>query len=570
MKTTRGGSVPTRICTAVAALGVALTVACDKKPSAAPGSPPPTAAATVPARSGIVSAEKTSFAEVAAHLDPGGSLYGYFSTEQWMAGLSGKVDEVGKALLQAGVVDGADREQMTTVFKTLTGLVQRSGVEGITGIGVSGIALEPGFYQTKVFAHRAPGSEKGYLWTLGGAEARSLDELDWLPANTALAMFGDFDLPAVWSLVNKELADAGIDDAVKQLKGLDQQVKTVTGHTLTDLIGSLGGQQGIFLTLDPARKVSLPLPNMDPPLEIPEPGLAIAVKVKDDRLFDLINGALKEMPNVASTDDNGLRMSSMPSPLPLPIKLQPTVARWGDLLIIATSEDLVKQLVEVKSGKAPGLKTQDEFTRLSKGMPSTGNHFSYVSSQLSKTVQDVQRKIMSAQQNQQSKAMTDVVEKLFGAKTAGAFYAVSGQVSDGWLLTMRGNQDPAMLAAAPMIFVPAVGAGMLLPALAKAKTRAQSIACVSQVKEVCLAALLYANEHNGRLPTGLGEYEKYLGGTAPLVCPSVKGSTVPNYRLVKRGGMASDANASSTVLIECPIHGTKGYVDGHVEAGKKR
>jgi hypothetical protein len=568
MKHTRGGSVLTRICTTVAAAGVLFLVACNKKEDAAKPSTVQTAAAA-PGGSGLVSAEKTSFNDVAAHLDPGGSLYAYFSTAQWLAGLSGKVDDVQKALLQAGVVDAADREQMTMVFKTISGLVQRSGVEGITGFGVSGIALEPGFYQTKLFAHRAPGSEKGYMWTLGGAEARPLSELDWLPANTALAMFGDFDLPAVWTLVNKELADAGIADAVKQLDALDKQVETATGHTLKDLIGSLGGQQGILLTLDPSRKVSLPVPNMDPPLEIPEPGLAIVIKVKDDLLFDLLDGVMKNMPNVATSDADGLRMRSMPSPLPLPIKLQPTLARWGDYLLIATSEDVVKGFAEVKAGKVPGLKTAPEFVRLSKGMPTTGNQIVFISSRLSVVGQDVQKKVMAAQQNQQSKAMTDVIEKLFGVKEPGAVYGVAGQVSDGWLLTMRGNQDPALMAMAPMIAVPAVAAGMLLPALAQAKSKAQDVACMSQMKQVCLAAHMYADDHNGRLPTGLGEYEPYLGNTSVLVCPSVKGSTVPNYKLVKRGGMANDENAATTVLIECPIHGTRGYVDGHVEMGKK-
>ena len=44
-----------------------------------------------PATGGTASAEKTSFAQVTSQLDPGGSLYLYLSTEQCLAGLSGKV-----------------------------------------------------------------------------------------------------------------------------------------------------------------------------------------------------------------------------------------------------------------------------------------------------------------------------------------------------------------------------------------------------------------------------------------------------------------------------------------------
>src|ERR1051326_2844622 len=43
------------------------------------------------------SAEKNSFQEVTSHLDPGGNLYLYFSTEQMLAGLSAKVSTLRQA-----------------------------------------------------------------------------------------------------------------------------------------------------------------------------------------------------------------------------------------------------------------------------------------------------------------------------------------------------------------------------------------------------------------------------------------------------------------------------------------
>ena len=569
MKNTRGGSVLTRVSTATAALAVALTVGCGKKEGSSESSSTPQAPAKP---SAIVSAEKTSFNEVAARLDAGGSLYGYLGTAQWLEGLSAKVDGAQRSLLQSGLVPPGDRPQVETAFKAFSGALSRSGLEGITGVGVSGIALEPGFYQTKIFVHRAAGAEDGYLWSLTGGKARPLTELDWMPAETALAFFGDFDLGGAWSALNKELTALGIPEAMEGLKELETQVEMGTGKKLQELIGSLGGQQGLLLTLDPARKVSLPLPDMDAPVEFPEPGLLLAVAVKDDTLFDLIDQALKEMPNVATADESGLRMRSMVVPAPIPMKLQPTVARWENLILIGTSEDLIRKVVAVKGGNTPGLKADPEFQRVSKGLALEGNQFSYVSKSFGQVVVDIQTKVMAAQQEKdpQAKAVMDLMKSVFGEQKVSAAFAVGGLVPDGWLMTARGEQNPTLMAGAPVVGGTAIMAGMLLPALAQAKNSAQTVSCANNLKQVCLAARLYADEHNNRLPSGLDEYEQYLAGAEVLVCPSQDRSGGPTYKLAKRGGVISEQTASTTVLIECPVHGNKGFVDGHVEQGNKR
>jgi hypothetical protein len=565
MKNTRGGSVPTRVSTATALFAVALTIGCDRKAGSSNTQSPPKASA-------VVSAEKTSFHEVAARLDAGGSLYGYLGTAQWLEGLSGKIDGAQRGLLQSGLVPPGERAQVETAFKAFSGALSRSGLEGVTGVGISGIALEPGFYQTKVFVHRAPGAEEGYLRSLTGGKARPLTELDWMPAETALALFGDFDLGGAWSALNRELTALGIPEAMEGLEALETQVEKTTGKTLRELLGSLGGQQGLLLTLDPARKVSLPLPDMDAPVEFPEPGLLLAVAVKDDTLFDLIDEALKQLPNVATADEDGLRMRSMAVPLPLPMKLQPTVARWENLILIGTSEDLVRKVVAVKGGTAPGLKADPEFQRVSQGLALEGNQFSYVSKAFGQVFVDIQAKMMAAQQEKdpQAKAVMDLMQSVFGEQKAASAFAVGGLVPDGWLMTARGGQNPSAVALLPAAAFSGLMAAVAVPNFVKARSTAQSNGCMNNLRQVCLAARLYADEHNNRLPSGLDEYEPYLADVEILVCPEQKGSGVPTYKLVKRGGLITGPSAGTTVLVECPVHGHKGFVDGRVEQAAKR
>lgn len=51
-----------------------------------------------------------------------------------------------------------------------------------------------------------------------------------------------------------------------------------------------------------------------------------------------------------------------------------------------------------------------------------------------------------------------------------------------------------------VIAIIAILAGMLLPALGKAKAKAQGISCMSNLKQLQLAWLMYPDEHNGWLP----------------------------------------------------------------------
>lgn len=53
---------------------------------------------------------------------------------------------------------------------------------------------------------------------------------------------------------------------------------------------------------------------------------------------------------------------------------------------------------------------------------------------------------------------------------------------------------------------------LLLPAMVCPRTRALSVADANNLKQVGLACLMYAYEHNGEYPTDLGQLSKYIGG----------------------------------------------------------
>src|SRR5215469_12629087 len=159
--------------------------------SAAPTTPAPVESTS------FKSAEPNSFQEVTSKLDSGGDLYLYLSTEQWLKNLS---DSVGKYRDVVSSIPGLgdNQEAVTNGFNVVTRLIKDSGLENVSGVGMSSIAREPGVYRTRAVVHHYSGQGDGFIWSILGKQAHDLDGLNLLPADTALATFHDVDVAEMW------------------------------------------------------------------------------------------------------------------------------------------------------------------------------------------------------------------------------------------------------------------------------------------------------------------------------------------------------------------------------------
>jgi hypothetical protein len=508
-----------RFAAACAAALVILT-GCQKKEEPAAPTPAP-----APAKPAIVSAEKNSFDEVTAKLDKGGNFYLYLSTEQALSGLSNHLAAVSNLVSALPNIPGDGRQVLDKVFAVLGVVVQESGISQISGLGMSSIAREKGFYYNKVIVHHYPGQDAGLAWTLFGKSAHPLKLLDLLPESTALANSSDLDLPLLWTSIQHAMQSLNLPEVSSGLDQAPAKFKEVTGLDLETALHSLAGEYGLILTLDQHKTITLPLGVTT--LDIPSPGLCLVFKVNSNLIFDRVDEFLKGNPMLSTmltkADEPDLKMRTLNIPLPIPVEVRPSLARVGDYLLVASSDTLVREIMAVKSGQKKGFKTTDEFKRLSQGVPEEGNNFSLVSGVLGTTVAQIQEKSM-ASSHIDSEAFKNFRADMQNGTNTGA-YSVGVNGPDGWEGVGNGNQGGQMILLVPAVGVVGLLSAIAIPNFVKARTTSQQNACINNLRLIDAAKQQWALE-KGKKATDTPEtsdIQPYLGrgekGEMPT-CPA--------------------------------------------------
>jgi hypothetical protein len=454
---------------------------CEKKP--AENQPP----ASTPK---VVSVTKTSFNEVTAQLDPGGNFYMYLGTAQWLDSLSIKVNGWRQTVLNAPNLKPDDAANVNKAFDIVTRLITDSGIEDVSGVGLSSVEIEKGMFRNKALVHHYSGKGTGFLWQLAGQGPHALTGLDLLPTDTALAIFTDLDVQSFWNAAQKEISQANIPQAQAWLDKLPGQFEEKTQVKWDAFIKSLGGEFGLVLTLDRTNNIPVPLPGGA--ISVPAPGLMLVVRVNDDTVFNRLDQQLKANEQVISTDKAGVKMRTMPVPVPFLGTLRPSAASSGGYLFISSSDDLINEALAVKSGQIPGLKSTDEFKHLSQGIPDQGNQFSFMSERFAKILMQVQQQSILA--NAKAKPeMAQWLQSLFRNRPAFA-YCVGINTPEGCLTVGNGSQSYAVTALMPAMVVPGLLAAIAVPNFVKARTTSQQNACINNLRQLDAAKNQWALE----------------------------------------------------------------------------
>src|SRR5262249_49108774 len=135
-------------------------------------------------------------------------------------GLSAKIGRWRSAIDAIPDLQAEQSEVIGKVFDIVTNLVKSSGIEEISGFGMSSVAREKNLYHSKTVLHHYKGKGTGLAWKLFGEKPHALTGLNLLSTNTALAAFSDLNLAVLWSEIRKQAAASGFPEAEQFLDKL--------------------------------------------------------------------------------------------------------------------------------------------------------------------------------------------------------------------------------------------------------------------------------------------------------------------------------------------------------------
>ena len=197
----------------------------------------------------------TSFAAVTKHLDAGGDFYLYWNAKQVQDFVEKQIKKA-EALMQQEV-PAPMQEEARLYMKLAKAAYHDSGLSSIDGFGASSFDTGTGIKRHAVMIHRDPAKGDGLMWKALGTAPHDLGGLKLMPADTAYAIHGDFDLPGtidwfkIFALRNLSLKQSSL------LLGVLQEMNKEAGVDLEKIIGTHDGEVGMYITLNPNKMIDL-------------------------------------------------------------------------------------------------------------------------------------------------------------------------------------------------------------------------------------------------------------------------------------------------------------------------
>ena len=463
-----------------------------------------------------VEAAEARFRAVASHLDLGGEFYFYLSLEDLIAQAGQAAREMLKTFAEEDEQAAAVLEKVAAVDVAL----RESGIYDIASVGASSKPLADGRHRFKAFLGVDGYLERGSLWrAFGGAPAEALAITGYAPEGAVLLRAVNLDMPALWDWLRGMVRTVGGDEVLAELDRKLDEGRQSGGVHLPSLVNALGDSLMVCGYLDPGTMLKIPTGGGQ--TEIPAPSLLAALSVKDGTLAALLKTQLaaKGMPLSTQVVD-GVETLQAPDPLPAPIPLQPAMAQKDGVLLVASTPDLLRRALAAGAG-AGRLVDSEAYARAFRGLPRAVNGLAYVDPAVSELVFKIQMAGMEGVQGPPP-AVREAMRKWMGAFSRVEGAAVRINLPDGMLFdgisTTSGRQQVAMMMAAVPI---GVLAGVAVPAVTQARTRAQDAACTSNLRMIDAAKQMCAMDKDleaGDTPTP-DQLTPYFPDGLP-VCPS--------------------------------------------------
>ena len=472
--------------TTIAVCGMA--VGCgDKEPevdeSAAalePVEPPPPPKPPIPEERPVPNvkpAAETSFADVAQRLDIGGNVYAYLSTEQWVKQLNGQLDRMEP--VAEDIAQTAKIGSTSSTFKMLRRILERSGLQEVTGVGYSAFSLENGLHRSKTLLKRKPDGT-GYVWTFAPPVDDPLPGIDLLPVGTVYANFANLDYAAAWKWLSDEVTIMGSAEIQEEFAKSQDEMRKAIGVDVEQFLGSITDGVGVLVTSNPDEQLTLGDTNKGKAYKIDRPDFALIIGTTDSTVYDAVLTEFGEKEGNKQVLEGRLRMLVMD-----PLNEENEDWRWtlgfdGEHLMFATSESILKGIAKAKAGN--GLRNDTNFEKLASSAPPMGRIFSYSSDRFAALKRDLHLHLTKLEEPEMASFFQGILEMMH---PGGGSVSVMQANADGWLWTTMSTEEPARQMLTTGIIKPLkLIATIVIPNFKAGRARAQRNSCVKNQEKI--------------------------------------------------------------------------------------
>jgi len=382
----------------------------------------------------------------------------------------------------------------------------------------------------------------------------------------------NFDVAGVFDTAMDTLKAVSPDEGYPEVTEGLAELESELGFKIRDgLIESLGG---------PAVIYALPAGKMP---EAPMGGFIVGIKLNDAKLFEttmakigaVVSKEADGMLQISSQTDAQGRTTHIWSVPPLAMaQVMPTWSIVDDQLIIGSNMSLcamgVKQAAPGAGAKS--LLDTDGYRKVASQLPPNFLSITYVDSQVqfSQMMMQLQQfwplATMGAMQaGMKLPVMLPSLGHIIQEMQPSIEY--SYDAPDGMRSHYQGTGFEVGLRS---LVAPAVGAGALMPALARARQQGRRAVSMSNLKQLALSVIMYADDHDGKLPSDLATAKPYYGNDRVLKSPhKPQGFDGPSYIYVAGLSRTAERPHEDIVIYENPRICDEGanvaFLDGHVE-----
>lgn len=380
------------------------------------------------------------------------------------------------------------------------------------------------------------------------------------------------DLGGIYDTILGAIKTAAGEDFGEVEQGIAAVESELNIKIRQGLLASLNGQM-VFYSLPSGITAQSPMG-----------GLVLVAGLRDAKLWEQNMGALGQF--IASKSGGMVQVSSQVQGdktvhtwaiVPLAMaQIMPTWTVVGDKVVIASSPIQCNGAVaQIESG-TKSIRSTDGFKAATAKLPANVISLRYSDSkqqftQLTTALQQFwpMAAMFAAKAEVQLPMILPNLSHI--AQDMGASIEYSWFDEGGLRSRYRGpGIEPSLGAVAGS----ALGAGVLMPALARTRQQARHVVSMSNLKNIGLGLHMYASENNDKFPESFEQARQYFGSSkvfeSPLKPSSFDG---PCYKYVKGHTIGARLPAKQILVYENPEYLgdeiTVLFVDGHVERMKR-